>query len=128
MSSATLRRRECCFARGAGVAAARCLDAERCAHWNHRCASGGDGFDDLGASDALQGDLPGEGRLRGQPPLWDGFRLSPQASTSQSCGNGPLLNCPAWNRMSGSSSSGPLKKRTILPTSAASGGPPRTIR
>jgi hypothetical protein len=50
------------------------------------------------------------------------------ASTSQSCGNGPKLNFPAWKTMSGSSSSGPLKKRTSLPTSAASGGPPPTIR
>ena len=74
------------------------------------------------------------GRRRGgdprQPPLERALpaRLYGSASTSHSCGNGPMLKFPAWKMMSGSSSSGPLKKSTILPTSAASGGPPPTTR
>jgi hypothetical protein len=70
------------------------------------------------------------GRYTPMPASGHAFVLSVYGSarTSQSCGNGPKLNCPAWNRMSGSSSSGPLKNKTSLPTSAASGGPPRTIR
>jgi pimeloyl-ACP methyl ester carboxylesterase len=54
------------------------------------------------------------------------IRLYGSASTSQR--NCPKLNCPAWKMTSGSSSSGPLKKNTILPTSTACGGPPPTIR